>query len=1001
MRPRQSSNLTSSSMPVDDLYGNEGMAPGRSLGDPRLLFQQRATGAAATAGLAPQLIQRRRSGLDLTPTASSDGSVGGGIGFGGTTPATNSSGGGGGGASRMFGLTRQQSEGGGTATIFRRRDNNARRLQHRRPIPMHRSLARSQTDIRLPRENSIPLTRSRSRSPIRWARTSTVNGMPFDAAASYDDLSRENSASATSGAASRGGESASSGWRRLSSSLARIWGRSESDNNNNEQQQQQQQQQNIECFQDRLEGPSSSSSAHHHRHHSLVTAAIPASAVAAIPADGASQVVDEEEDTAEEAMIPTNDANDNADARPSAVDRADDEDPDPLLCPICRDLLNSVAVTVCGHTFCYPCISQYVAASPDCPICRSRLTQQQILPNYQFSDLVEMYREDKRRGSQSMIRSVQSEPKRNNAALLEAILKDLPYKEALALLQPAVARKKQEEVDRKVTETILLEEFLARLKEKHKCVISELETQIKVIDNDLVRAKSKRAVNYMNGVEEGLSSSSLLLGGTSEDATVIDTVEGDASGNSATTADNAADSLAVANSLHRAGHKRKIQELLGFGGDTALNDSVSQAKRQRLYERFESLHELYLKEACIASSSGSSSSSSNNSGSGTDHPFHYDLDKLSSLLYETTRFSSFRVLDTLFHNDSNTSSIISSIEFDRDDEFFAIAGVSREIKLFDASMIADAISVQDSMMDSDNINDPWPRGNRDTRGSGFIGHFQPSQLVHCPVKVIPVGQKISCLSWNTYVKSHIASSDYEGTVRVWDVNEGQAIRTFDEHEKRAWSVDMCSANPTYLASGGDDSTVKIWSTSMAHSVMTLPFNGNVCCAKFAPNVANYLAVGTADHSVICYDLRNTATPIQSFSGHRKAVSYVRWLDDNQLISASTDNTLRRWNNTNGECQLVYSGHKNEKNFVGLSVSKDWISCGSEDNSIYTYHKGCKTPIAKFRFPAAPMAFYDPQYTQEEDQLSSGFVSSTCWKRDTNTLLAANSKGIIKVLQMVP
>ena len=129
---------------------------------------------------------------------------------------------------------------------------------------------------------------------------------------------------------------------------------------------------------------------------------------------------------------------------------------------------------------------------------------------------------------------------------------------------------------------------------------------------------------------------------------------------------------------------------------------------------------------------------------GSELPAHYGLDKLSSLLYETTRFSSFRVLDTLFHNDTTSYSIISSIEFDRDNEFFAIAGVSREIKLFDASMIADAISMHDDT-DMDNNNDVWPRGNRDVRGSGFIGQFQPSQLVHCPVKVIPVGQKIRYL----------------------------------------------------------------------------------------------------------------------------------------------------------------------------------------------------------------------------------------------------------------
>ena len=41
---------------------------------------------------------------------------------------------------------------------------------------------------------------------------------------------------------------------------------------------------------------------------------------------------------------------------------------------------------------------------------------------------MDLYKDEKRRGSQNLLRSVQTEPKRNNAALLETILKDLPYK---------------------------------------------------------------------------------------------------------------------------------------------------------------------------------------------------------------------------------------------------------------------------------------------------------------------------------------------------------------------------------------------------------------------------------------------------------------------------------------------------------------------------------------------------------------------------------------------
>lgn len=48
--------------------------------------------------------------------------------------------------------------------------------------------------------------------------------------------------------------------------------------------------------------------------------------------------------------------------------------------------------------------------------------------------------------------------------------------------------------------------------------------------------------------------------------------------------------------------------------------------------------------------------------------------------------------------------------------------------------------------------------------------------VHCPVVEMSTRSKLSCLSWNKYSKNHIASSDYEGIVTVWDVQTRQVIR---------------------------------------------------------------------------------------------------------------------------------------------------------------------------------------------------------------------------------
>ena len=38
------------------------------------------------------------------------------------------------------------------------------------------------------------------------------------------------------------------------------------------------------------------------------------------------------------------------------------------------------------------------------------------------------------------------------------------------------------------------------------------------------------------------------------------------------------------------------------------------------------------------------------------------------------------------------------------------------------------------------------------------------------------------------------------------------------------------------------------------------------------------------------------------------------------------------------CFASMTGHSNEKNFVGLATDGDYITCGSENNSLYMYYK---------------------------------------------------------------
>jgi E3 ubiquitin-protein ligase RFWD2 len=98
--------------------------------------------------------------------------------------------------------------------------------------------------------------------------------------------------------------------------------------------------------------------------------------------------------------------------------------------------------------------------------------------------------------------------------------------------------------------------------------------------------------------------------------------------------------------------------------------------------------------------------------------------------------------------------------------------------------------------------------------------------------------------------------------------------------------------------------VKLWSTNQSGSVATIESRANICSVKFNP-ASFRIAFGSAglsvfvgllfvclsvspfgaDHHVHYYDLRRVREPLCVFRGHRKAVSHVKFISADELVSA--------------------------------------------------------------------------------------------------------------------
>ncbi|CAN1156843.1 Protein SPA1-RELATED 3 [Linum perenne] len=312
----------------------------------------------------------------------------------------------------------------------------------------------------------------------------------------------------------------------------------------------------------------------------------------------------------------------------------------------------------------------------------------------------------------------------------------------------------------------------------------------------------------------------------------------------------------------------------------------------------------------------------------------------------------------------SSSNLVCSLSFDRDGEFFAAAGVNKKIKVFDCDAI---------------INE-----HRD---------------INYPVVEMASRSKLSSICWNSYIKSQIASSNFEGVVQVWDASRGQVQTELREHERRVWSIDFSPVDPTLLASGSDDGSVKLWSINQGVSIGTIKTKANVCCVQFPLGSSRSLAFGSADHRIYYYDLRNSRAPLCTLVGHSKTVSYVKFLDTTTIVSASTDNTLKLWDlsacttRVNDTPLHSFTGHTNVKNFVGLSVSDGYIATGSETNEVVIYHRAFPMPALSHKFNTT-----DP-ISGDEMEDTSQFISSVCWRGQSSTLVAANSTGNIKILEM--
>jgi WD40 repeat protein/predicted Ser/Thr protein kinase len=185
-----------------------------------------------------------------------------------------------------------------------------------------------------------------------------------------------------------------------------------------------------------------------------------------------------------------------------------------------------------------------------------------------------------------------------------------------------------------------------------------------------------------------------------------------------------------------------------------------------------------------------------------------------------------------------------------------------------------------------------------------------------------------------WLASGSEENEQHAIINLWDPVSGRAVRTFTA--RAGWIEDVSvafSPDGRRLASASRyDSTINLWDAASGRAVRSFTGQSGNRSLAFSPD-GRWLAVGRDDDKLELWDVAS-GQEVRTLAGHTGSVFSVAFSPDGRtLASGSVDGTIRLWDPSSGREVRTLSGHTNLVLTVAFSPDGRWLASGSRDNTI--------------------------------------------------------------------
>lgn len=177
--------------------------------------------------------------------------------------------------------------------------------------------------------------------------------------------------------------------------------------------------------------------------------------------------------------------------------------------------------------------------------------------------------------------------------------------------------------------------------------------------------------------------------------------------------------------------------------------------------------------------------------------------------------------------------------------------------------------------------------------------------------------------------SHLVSASEDGTIRVWNVENGDETKVLAADAGKVSTVEY-SPDGNQLASAHEDGGVRLWNPQTGQEQSLAGHQGNVTGVSYNTD-GTLLASSGFDRTVHVWSRDGQLQRV--LSGHKGAVNgCVFSPDGRRLYSGSDDHTIRVWDPNTGKLLQELRSHRDMVKNLALSPDGERLCSGSWDQT---------------------------------------------------------------------